>query len=239
MVADGKLNNTIIRHALNTKDKHILADPNPLQVTFKDIKKFNAQNPIIGKVLTQIETSKLKDKKTKEQLGQLKDREIEARLSNLRRNNNFNNFNNNYNNNSNNFGWKPTGDLPGPPPPSPSPSAPREPFDPFAGAIAPLPSPPRAEPSTLPYPGEIPPPPDYNTLLLERIAIADTEPNLRRTSTHRPVTGVIPRVSEIERSSPELPEEDQIMVSPTLRRTFPELSDEENENKPPQLEFAI
>ena len=63
MVADGKLNNTIIRHALDIKDKHILANPNPLQVTFKDIKKFNAQSPIIGKVLTQIETSKLKDKK--------------------------------------------------------------------------------------------------------------------------------------------------------------------------------
>ena len=58
VVTDGKLNDAIIRHALNTKDKHILANPNPLQVTFKDIKKFNAQNPMIGKVLTQIETSK-------------------------------------------------------------------------------------------------------------------------------------------------------------------------------------
>ena len=58
MVTDGKLNDAIIRHALNTKDKHILANPNPLQVTFKDIKKFNAQNPMIGKVLSQIETSK-------------------------------------------------------------------------------------------------------------------------------------------------------------------------------------
>ena len=58
MVTDGKLNDAIIRHALNTKDKHILANPNPFQVTFKDIKKFNAQNPMIGKVLTQIETSK-------------------------------------------------------------------------------------------------------------------------------------------------------------------------------------
>ena len=58
VVTDGKLNDAIIRHALNTKDKHILANPNPLQVTFKDIKKFTAQNPMIGKVLTQIETSK-------------------------------------------------------------------------------------------------------------------------------------------------------------------------------------
>ena len=48
VVTDGKLNDAIIRHALNTKDKHILANPNPLQVTFKDIKKFNAQNPMIS-----------------------------------------------------------------------------------------------------------------------------------------------------------------------------------------------
>ena len=50
---------------LDTKDKHILADPNPLQVTFRDIKKFDALNPIIGKVLAQIETSKLSDKTSK------------------------------------------------------------------------------------------------------------------------------------------------------------------------------
>ena len=63
VVPDGKLNDAIIRHALDTKDKHILADPNPLQVTFKDIKKFDAQNPIIGKLSTQIESSKLTDKR--------------------------------------------------------------------------------------------------------------------------------------------------------------------------------
>ena len=50
VVTDGKLNDAIIRHALDTKDKHILSDPNPLQVTFRDIKKIDALNPIIGKV---------------------------------------------------------------------------------------------------------------------------------------------------------------------------------------------
>ena len=103
-------------------------------------------------MLTQIETSKLSDKKIKEQLGQLKDREIEARLSNLRRSNNFNN---NYNNNNKNFGGKPTGNLPGPPPPPSSLGAPYEPFDPFAGAIASLLSPPKVAQSETPYPSEI------------------------------------------------------------------------------------
>ena len=63
MVTDGKLNDAIIPYVLDTKDKHILADPNPLQGTFKNIKKFDAQNPIISRLLTQIESSKLSEKK--------------------------------------------------------------------------------------------------------------------------------------------------------------------------------
>ena len=39
VVTDAKLNNAIIHHALDTKDKDILPAPNPLQVTFKEIKK--------------------------------------------------------------------------------------------------------------------------------------------------------------------------------------------------------
>ena len=176
MVTDGKLNDSIICHVLDTKDKHILADPNPLQVTFRDIKIFDALNPIIGKVLTQIETSTLSDKNIKEQLGQLKVREIEAWLSNLRHKNNFNN---NYNNNKNNFGGKRTGNLPGPPPPLPLPGAPDKRFHLFVGATAPLMPPPGVDPSAPSYPGKIPPLPDYNTLFTERIDIADTDLNLR------------------------------------------------------------
>ena len=78
VVTDSKGNDAIIVHALDTKDKRILVNPNPLQITFKDIKKFDAQNPTIDKVLTQIETKNLSDKKIKERLGQLKDREREA-----------------------------------------------------------------------------------------------------------------------------------------------------------------
>ena len=50
---------------------------------------------------------------------------------------------------------------------------------------------------------------------------------------------MIPRVSEEEPSVPELPPEDQIRLSRTLRRTFPEQSDEEDENEPPQPVFTI
>ena len=50
VVTDGKHNDAITCHALDTKDKHkhILAYPIPLQVTFNDIKKSDAQNPIKG-----------------------------------------------------------------------------------------------------------------------------------------------------------------------------------------------
>ena len=50
VVTDGKRKDAVTCHALDTRDKHILTDPNPLQVTFKDTKKFDAQNPIIGKL---------------------------------------------------------------------------------------------------------------------------------------------------------------------------------------------
>ena len=73
----------------------------------------------------------------------------------------------------------------------------------------------------------------------DRIAIAETDPNLRRTSTRRTVIGVIPRVSKVEPSAPELPPEDRIRVSPTLRRTFSELSDEGNENETSQIKFTM
>ena len=149
-------------------------------------KKSDAQNPIIGKLLAQIESSKLSNK--------------EARLSNHRRNNNYNNnHNDNY---GNNLGGRSTGGLPRPLPPPPST---------FAGATAPLLQPPRGESSVLPYPVEISPLPDYNTLFTERLFTG--------TSTCQPVIGVIPCISEVEPSAPEPSPEDQIKLSPTLRIT--------------------
>ena len=98
-------------------------------------------------------------------------------------------------------------------------------FDPFFGATAPplLPSLPRTEPSVPPYPNDLPPPPDYNSLFAERIAIADTDPNLCTDSRHRPTIRIIPRVREAEPTAPELlPEEqEQIRLSPTVWGVFP------------------
>ena len=85
----------------------------------------------------------------------------------------------------------------------------------------------------------MPPLQDYNTLLTERIAIANKDPNLHAGSSRRPVIDVIPPVRVSELSAPELPPEDQIRLSLRLRGTFPELSEEEEEHKTPQPEFNI
>ena len=46
---DEKSNNAIIRHALDLKDSAIVWNPNPLNVIFCDVKKFDMTNPVIGK----------------------------------------------------------------------------------------------------------------------------------------------------------------------------------------------
>ena len=45
-----KFNNTIVRHALDLKGEAIFRNPNPINVTFHDMKKFDQVNPVIGKL---------------------------------------------------------------------------------------------------------------------------------------------------------------------------------------------
>ena len=56
---DEKFNNAIVRHALDFKNKGIFWNPNLLNVTFDDVKKFDITNYVIGKLVTQIKASKL------------------------------------------------------------------------------------------------------------------------------------------------------------------------------------
>ena len=48
---DEKFNNAIVTHALDLKDSAIFWNLNPLSVTFRDVKKFDVTNPIIGKLV--------------------------------------------------------------------------------------------------------------------------------------------------------------------------------------------
>ena len=65
---DEKFNNAIVRHALDFKDEAIFRNPNPINVTFYDMKKFDQVNPVIGKLAAQIKASKLTEKEINEKL---------------------------------------------------------------------------------------------------------------------------------------------------------------------------
>ena len=54
VVTDGKLNNALVRHVLDEKNKNVFTSSNPLSITFKDVKKFGIQNPIIVNLLSQV-----------------------------------------------------------------------------------------------------------------------------------------------------------------------------------------
>ena len=58
---DEKFSNAIVRHSLDQKDEAIFCNPNPINVTFHDMKKFDLVNPVIGKLASQVCASKLTD----------------------------------------------------------------------------------------------------------------------------------------------------------------------------------
>ena len=82
---DEKFNNAIVRRALDLKNEDLFRNPQPITLLFNNVEKFHQQNPIIGKLATQINAKKLSEKEQiRNQLGELKDREIEDRLYRLR-----------------------------------------------------------------------------------------------------------------------------------------------------------
>ena len=58
---DEKFNNAIVRHSLGLKDQAIFRNPNAINVTFHDMKKFDLVNPVTGKLATQVKASTLTD----------------------------------------------------------------------------------------------------------------------------------------------------------------------------------
>ena len=82
---DEKFNNAIVRHSLDQKNAGIFQNPNPLNLTFRHVKKFGLQNPIIGKIAPQVKASKLtEDQSTKRILKQDEIAIIENQLEQLK-----------------------------------------------------------------------------------------------------------------------------------------------------------
>ena len=82
---DEKFNNAIVRRALDLKNEDLFRNPQPITLLFNNVEKFHQQNLIIGKLATQINAKKLSEKEQiKNQLGELKDRELADRLYRLK-----------------------------------------------------------------------------------------------------------------------------------------------------------
>ena len=82
---DEKFNNAIVRRALDLKDQAIFCNLNPINVTCHDTKKFDLINPVIGKLASQVQASKLTDYQlTKKLLQQGEIDELQLRLDKLK-----------------------------------------------------------------------------------------------------------------------------------------------------------
>ena len=82
---DEKFNNAVLRHALDLKSGDLFRNPQPISLLFNDVEKFHQQSPIIGKLATQINVSKLSNEDlTERQLLQGEISKIEDRLYNLK-----------------------------------------------------------------------------------------------------------------------------------------------------------
>ena len=90
-----KFNNAIVRHSLDLKDQAIFHNPNPINVSFHDMKKIDLVNPVIGKLETPVKASKLTDYQlTKKLLEQAEVEKLQLRLDALKYRVNNNDDNN-------------------------------------------------------------------------------------------------------------------------------------------------
>ena len=62
LVTDARLNDVHVRNKLNPLYKNFLQRQNPYEIVFRDISKFDGQNPLIGSLLAETESGKLTDK---------------------------------------------------------------------------------------------------------------------------------------------------------------------------------
>ena len=85
VVTDGKFNDALVRHVLDERNKGVFESSTPLSVTFKDAKKFDVQNPIIGNKIRQVNASQLGEKGVKELFARAEDEKIRRGLEALYR----------------------------------------------------------------------------------------------------------------------------------------------------------
>ena len=75
-----------MRHLLDERNKGVFESPIPLSITFKDAKKFDVQNPVIGNIMSQVYANQLTDAQVKKLLSEGEEAKIRLRLGALRNN---------------------------------------------------------------------------------------------------------------------------------------------------------
>ena len=58
---DGKLDSATFRRKLDPISKNVIRNQNPMEFFFKDLKHFDAQNPVIGNLIKETDIGKKKD----------------------------------------------------------------------------------------------------------------------------------------------------------------------------------
>ena len=58
---DGTLNSAIFRRKLDPISKNVIRNESPIEFLFKNLKHFDAQNPVIGNLIKEIDIGKKKD----------------------------------------------------------------------------------------------------------------------------------------------------------------------------------
>ena len=61
-VTNNRLNKASSRGRLNPISKNIIRNKNPIELFFKDVKHFDAQNPVIGSLINKVAVGKKKKK---------------------------------------------------------------------------------------------------------------------------------------------------------------------------------
>ena len=105
VVTSDKLNDATLHNKFDTVYQNELRRQNPCKILFKGISKCDAQNPVIGTLLSEIESVKFKDSDIKKFLGKapnIRDAKIKEKLDNLKRFNDARKFNNSGNDNDDN-----------------------------------------------------------------------------------------------------------------------------------------
>ena len=84
VIIDSKFNDAVVRHLLDYKNRGVFESSTPLSVTFKDAKKFDIQNPVVGNILSQINTSQIGEKEVEKLFGEAEDEKLRRRLEAVR-----------------------------------------------------------------------------------------------------------------------------------------------------------